>query len=74
MFSPDQSMCSPFKKDKTFERMTSIIDVMTKRPNKYTFCIPNLDISTNIDKEFFSLQASVALWYVLHYSNPYILI
>ena len=54
-------MCSPFKKDKTFERMTSIIDVMTKRPNKYTFCIPNLDFSTNIDKQFFPLQVSVAL-------------
>jgi len=45
--------------------MTNIIDVMIKRPNNYTFCIPNLDIlsqsSKNIDKQFFSLQAYVAL-------------
>ena len=54
-------MCSPFKEDKTFERMKSIIDVMTKRPNNYTFCRPNLDISPNIDKQFISKQASVAL-------------
>ena len=54
-------MCSPFKEDKTFERMKSIIDVMTKRPNNYTFQSPNIDIRKNIDKQFISLQASVAL-------------
>ena len=54
-------MGSPFKKKKTGERMTSTIDVMTKTPNNYTFQSPNLDISNNIDKQFISLQVSVAL-------------
>ena len=54
-------MGPPFKRKKTFERMTSIIDVMTKRPNNYTFYSPNLDISKNIDKQIISLQESVAL-------------